>query len=203
MKRLLPLVVVAPLLLASCAGPVPTPEPTATVAECSPDTAEIAWQKSSQSMNGLVGVQIVTYSQNAEVETVESIDVPIEPFIQDADTLPTLTDSDDEQSAAWVDALLEDVQRTGQVSSAFNVNPDLGDEPRAKISDPVDGTYVVSVESPQVTVPFTITCDGVVVAESALSSLDSFGVASVAYRCGDDYGTDPTVLAALEYCPEG
>jgi hypothetical protein len=97
-------------------------------------------------------------------------------------------------------ALLADLQRTGQVSEEFNSNPDLSEKPLAEPEKPNDGKYIVSVASPQVTVPFSISCDGEVVAESALTSSDSFGFASTIYRCGEDVGEDPTALAALEYC---
>ena len=188
------------LLLAGCVA-TPEPEPTPTAVGCTPETAEFSWEAGNQGDNQLVAVQILTYSQDATVQTFETRNVAAEAFIQDADALNMLTDFDQDANAEWMDALLTDVQRTGQVTEKFNTNPDLGDTVMAEPEEPADGTYVVSISSPQVTVPFTISCDGDVVVDSALTSTDSFGFASVAYRCGDDLGDDPVVLAALEYCP--
>ncbi len=188
------------LILAGCAAPAPEPTPTAAVG-CDPATTKITWQPVGASGDVPVGVQVITYSGGGTQRDFEIVAYEVAPDY-DQKALDTLSGGDDALRAEWRAELLDSANRTGQFPQGFGVAPTLPDEPTVVPTEPVDGTLVVAMGSPQSGLRFTADCGDRTV-EGMIAAIDPRSLSNISLECDPALypEPDPIVAAALAYCP--
>ena len=190
------------LLLAGCTAtaPAPTPAPSGAAA-CDPATADITWQPVGVSSDVPIGVQVITYSNGGSQRDFEIIAYDVAPDY-DQDALDELAGDDDSLRADWRDELLASANRTGQFPQGFGVVPTLPDEPTVTPTEPVDGTFVVAMGSPQSGLSFAVDCGDRTV-EGMISAVDPRSLSHISLECDLSLypKPDPVVAAALASCP--
>jgi hypothetical protein len=195
------LALIPALILAGCStAPSPEPSPTA-VGGCDPVGAEITWQPVGASGDVPVGVQVITYSNGGTQRDVEVVEYDVAPDY-DERALDALSGGDDARRAAWREELLDSANRTGQFPQGFGVMPTLPSEPNVEFAEPVDGTFLVAMGSPQSGLSFSVDCNGETV-EGMIAAIDPRSLSNISLECDLSMypEPDPVVAAALAYCP--
>lgn len=177
------------LALAGCAQPTPLPTETPAAA-CDPGT--ISWSTAVDVGRVPVGVQLVTYTDGGATRSVEV--TTLDPGVQvTGDALAALGDD-------WRQVLLDDLDRTGQIDENFGAEPQISDEPAGEPTPPVDGQFVVAVDAPLSSVPFTVDCGRTTVA-GTVNAVDG-GLGYTLLSCAEPVAENASQaeITAREYC---
>lgn len=191
----------AALVLAGCSSPAPTPEPTASAqAACTPETSEITWQPAQTLGDELVGSYVLTY--DTEGLTTELVMAETAPTFDD-DALRSLDpEGADDALAAWKQALLDDLKRTGQVSATFGDPATLPEESPSELTDPEPGVFLAVVSRPALSVAFDVACDDGAAASGTLHGLAESEQRTTLVDCAAPPAElTPAVEEALAVCP--
>jgi hypothetical protein len=182
---------VAAATLAGCAAPTPLPSPTAAPA-CDPQSATIAWSPSFDTGRVPVGVQLVTYTDGGATRSVEV--TSLDPAVQIS------PEALDELGDGWEQALLDDLERTGQVDENFGATPQIPDEPAGEPTPLIDGQFAIAVDAPLTSVPFVVDC-GETSVEGQVSAMNG-GLGFTFLNCAEPAAADATEaeITAREYC---
>jgi len=182
---------VAAAALAGCSAPTPLPSQTAAPG-CDPQTATITWSPANDFDRVLVGVQLVTYADAGATRSVEV--TTLDPGVEvSSEALDALGDG-------WQQALLDDLDRTGQVDENFGAAPQISGEPAGEPTPAVDGQFVVAVDAPLSSVPFAVDCGDEPI-EGTVNAIDG-GLGYTLLSCADPAAADASQVevAAREYC---
>jgi hypothetical protein len=144
-----------------------TPSATPTDTVCTPGTSTIWWDEANTYREQPVGSYLLEYPAPAAgsdtAEASSTIPVELEPGIEveyPGDGLNQLTDFDADAVAEWKIALLDDLQRTGQVPRNFGDPFALPTTPSGTMQTGAAGTYAQVMSLDKVSVPFEIDCGG-------------------------------------------
>jgi hypothetical protein len=192
-------IAVGALALSGCATAEPTPAPTEAAPACDPAKAEITWAAASTYSAVPAGVQLITYSDGGATRTVEVTRFASGVEV-DSRALDLLAAGDDSLRSQWERTLRDDLARTGQVDENFGAAAVIPNDPIAEPTVPVDGQFVVSVEAPLKSIPFTVDCGRQTIG-GTVNGADG-GLSNTFLYCGDPVSPDATVndRAALDYC---
>lgn len=177
------------LALAGCAQPTAQPSQTPE-ATCDPES--IAWETGVDVGRVPVGVQLVTYTDGGATRSVEV--TTLDPGVTiTPEALTVLGDG-------WERLLLDDLDRTRQIDENFGATPRISDEPAGESTPPVDGQFVIAVDAPVTSVPFTVACGGTTIG-GAVSAVNG-GLGFTLLSCAEPAAADatPAELTAREYC---
>ena len=177
------------LALAGCSQPTALPSQSPDTA-CDPQS--IAWESGVDVGRVPVGVQLVTYSDGGATRSVE---------VTTLDPGVTITpEALDVLGDGWQQVLLDDLDRTGQIDENFGAQPQISDEPAGEPTPPVDGQFVVAVDAPLTSVPFTVACGGTTVggAVSAVNGGLGFTLLSCAEPAAEN--ASQAEITAREFC---
>jgi hypothetical protein len=165
--------VMATASLAGCvssptaAGGEGTPTAASTDAACTPGTSTIWWDEANTYPEQPVGGYVLEYPAPAPgadtAEASSTTPVELEPGLEveyPGDGLNLLTDFDVDAVDEWKIALLNDLQRTGQVPRDFGDPITLSTTPSGTMQTGAAGTYAQVMSMDKVSVPFEIDCGG-------------------------------------------
>jgi hypothetical protein len=193
------LTAVGALALAGCTTAEPAPTSTEPAPACDPATAQITWASASTYGGLLAGVQRITYTDGGASRSVEvtRFDTGVE---VDGGALNLLAAGDDALRSRWEATLRDDLERTGQVDENFGAAAVIPDEPIAEPTVPVDGQFIVSIEAPLKSIPFSVDCGRQTIG-GTVNGADG-GLSKTFLSCDDPEPADATLndRAALEYC---
>ena len=169
-----------------------SPEPAA----CSQEDAELTWQPLQDTEPAALGYRVLTVAADGVQTHVDT----------DFDYAPTLTSENLLASAyfdpEWVDFLMGEFSRTGQVGACDGALGDFFDY--AKPSEPQIGVYIMGFQTGQISVPFDLSCAGDEVGSGPPTTSSSPLIRTVVF-CGDGINLpaiDADYLAQpRSYCP--
>jgi hypothetical protein len=174
------------IALAGCLAPA-NPEPTETAAsasDCTPETANIFWNKAIDAGEVNVGAYLLP-GTGAEEGALPEV-IQLEPEVEfTGDGLNLLTDFDTADREAWETALLEDARQTGQVDRDWGEQTPLPEAPVSTVTYDAPGTAVQVMSRPKLSMPYEIQCDGMDPVEGTVISVLSSELGNTFYLCAD------------------
>ena len=175
--------------------------PTASVSSpgpvaCSEQDAQLTWQPLQDAELGALGYRTLTVASDGMQDHVDT----------EFGYAPTMTSDELLAPAyfepAWLDFLVGEFSRTGQVGASSGGPHDFFDS--AKPSDPRIGVYIMGFQTGQVSVPFDLSCAGDEVGVGVLTTSASPLISTMVF-CGEQTSApalDQNYLVQLRtYCP--